>query len=870
MASYQGPIKPGTSESTFRKTGKSVSVYQGPVRPTDNEETFRKTGVSTGGGGRGGGGGSSAGGGSSGGGSSGTTSPNIQILRNGEVQVGSGLQARYYMGNAIVPDLNKTANQVQLELRQQYKRDTGKAIGMGRVSGTITRQQQRQSNEPTLLDGMSILPNQAVLPGQGLFDTSDKIRTSRGTNINYGKVNIQYQGQAEQGQYIKKEIVNGKPVYTYVDASVEGYHKERPATMQEFAYYNEQMANVINPPVIEEKKGFITRVTDFQTESIRGLYGGAIDTIILPLEQATSKVIDVGSMFYGQSTPGGKKVGEFTKGVVVGSLEDIRTQPGKNIVLLGAGYGLGLAFKGIATGVTLVPKVGGYLSSGVKVAGYGAGVGLTTLYGAETYAKVMQTPGAYNKGSITGVALKDLAITGFGFARGEKGFVQLKGLYETRGKEFVDVKQGDYPSAPSSKQLSLFQKNIYPQLGKEAISFHTTPGKFWTDTISPDYGSSEIGGMYGSTYVSRPFAKIQGKGSSYSILPNKGMFAPETTPGIVGLKPEGFRNVGISFSNKKLFEGQKYVKGRGFAFFTKQPKMGFMDIPKNFKSEIESIARPGAGEYSLQSKNFYTEIYDTRVSLDVAKYSKENKINTQEFKVKGSKGKGTKVDLGSYSLPQQKYSVTNIGSSLTSFGKSNKSYVKSSRVSLSSYTPSSYVPSSTGYSGSSRVSPSYSGKSYGGGSSGGLSSGRLSYSGLSSGKVSYSGLSSGGRSYGGYSSTPSRNPPKIIKLPSLPRNKGKSGGLFSVSVRRGGVFKTIGSGLSLSKALSVGRGKVSTSLGATFKITSPKGTVGGLTPKGFYQKTSKKEGITYIELPKYRISTGGEKREIKLAKWNRR
>jgi len=46
---YQGPIAPGTSEKTFRKTGRSVSSggsYQGPVQPGISEEIFRETGVS--------------------------------------------------------------------------------------------------------------------------------------------------------------------------------------------------------------------------------------------------------------------------------------------------------------------------------------------------------------------------------------------------------------------------------------------------------------------------------------------------------------------------------------------------------------------------------------------------------------------------------------------------------------------------------------------------------------------------------------------------------------------------------------------------------------------------------------------------------
>lgn len=48
---YQGPVRPGTDEDTFRETGRSVQRsggggYQGPVRPGRDEEIFRQTGQS--------------------------------------------------------------------------------------------------------------------------------------------------------------------------------------------------------------------------------------------------------------------------------------------------------------------------------------------------------------------------------------------------------------------------------------------------------------------------------------------------------------------------------------------------------------------------------------------------------------------------------------------------------------------------------------------------------------------------------------------------------------------------------------------------------------------------------------------------------
>jgi len=99
-----------------------------------------------------------------------------------------------------------------------------------------------------------------------------------------------------------------------------------------------------------------------------------------------------------------------------------------------------------------------------------------------------------------------------------------------------------------------------------------------------------------------------------------------------------------------------------------------------------------------------------------------------------------------------------------------------------------------------------------------------------------------------------------------------SKGTFGVSIRRYGKFKTIGTGLSLGKAISLGTGRVGGTLGATFKIfpTKQGKVTGGIRiPKGFYTKTSKK-GLLFIEQPKYRLSTTGEIGEIQIAKRRRK
>lgn len=108
-------------------------------------------------------------------------------------------------------------------------------------------------------------------------------------------------------------------------------------------------------------------------------------------------------------------------------------------------------------------------------------------------------------------------------------------------------------------------------------------------------------------------------------------------------------------------------------------------------------------------------------------------------------------------------------------------------------------------------------------------------------------------------------PLKPLPLPKLLRQpkKYRGGGVFSVSVRRFGKFKSIATTRSYGQAFNIGRQRVSTTLGATFKV-SGLGT-GYKSPAGFYTKQTK-EGTLFIEKPKYRLSTTPEIKEIQYFK----
>jgi len=113
--------------------------------------------------------------------------------------------------------------------------------------------------------------------------------------------------------------------------------------------------------------------------------------------------------------------------------------------------------------------------------------------------------------------------------------------------------------------------------------------------------------------------------------------------------------------------------------------------------------------------------------------------------------------------------------------------------------------------------------------------------------------------------TPIKPPKTIISPLRLKKTKAQRQQKgFSVFVRRFGMFKPIGTGLSLKKAFEVGRTRTAKTLGVTFAVQGA-----GLkykTPKGYYSKPSAKFGRLFLEKKKYRLSTGTEQREIKSFK----
>jgi len=500
------------------------------------------------------------------------------------------------------------------------------------------------------------------------------------------------------------------------------------------------------------RKTFTDPLASFIVEETKGTsFGGETG---LTLEKAKSNIRESTEFLISGKYP---KVlargGEIISGAGIGIVEDVRYKPGKQIAILAATVGIGYGASAITVGATSAStalfgaRAGVYTGVGLKTAQIGAGVvlggGFAIKTGTAIKAKVKE--GDYlGAGSILGVASKDIGIGAYGFKSGQKLFSQTRGWWATRGRSELNIQQGDYPQAPTSKQLKMFQENVIKELGTKPGAFHTTSDVFYKGgKITPQAGTSELPGLYGSTQISRPFAKISGSGDKGNILTGvtnwKDWFKVSGRPGVAYLKPESFRySQAVKFPN--IIGEQKFSYR-----FIKPAKAGVADVPL-IKSEIEAIFRTGAGEYGFTSGKYYTTIKGVRVPIDVFGYSGTpgttatpilNLPSTPTYSGLSAKGYYSGVPSSSLSP------AFGITTSLISSSSSSKIFPSSSASLISSYKPLySYGSSYSKPYGSSSNLFGSSSRAFGSSSQSSGSSSSLSYiyGGSSSGSSSFSGL----------------------------------------------------------------------------------------------------------------------------------
>jgi len=747
---------------------------------------------------------------------------------------------------------------------------------------------------------------------------SEREKTQKITVSNPQLSYINYQIQTQP--YIKKELTKvedsniPQATFIYVDPTGLGPAVTRSATPEEVQLYkNEEKALSL-----EKGTASVNKIPLFKTEldNIKITYG-KINTdlkegLTYPISRipeittgkTAEQLIDIGvqSNLLGLDLYKSQGTKDFEKGVITGIYQDIKEQPLKQIVLLGAGAGFGAGFKAISTGLSAIPKVGGIATTTFKLGTTGYGVVEGAKVASATVGVMAMQEDLSKSGSVLGVTLKDTLLLGYGFTKGEKGFDILRGEYRTRGLKELQVPQGEYPQLPTNKQLEAFNKNVYKEISDEAIAFHTTPDVFYKGgTITPKSGTSELPGLYASTQVSTPFAKITGSGSNLLKTLEQfkkaiiDMFSAEKNPGIAALEPKGFREVKFGYSAIPQFKGQK-PSGRFFyggkirdvyAYFETPPKAGFMDIQK-MKTEIEAIARTDAGIYGATGKRFYTEISGVKVPIDAFKYS-ENKIVEQLAKAYKDLGKKVKEqfkpeDFPSYVEPTLRTSIPSLSALpiTTKVDSTVSSSILSSSL-QSSISKSLGSSKSSSSSSSSSISKAYSDISS-------SISKSLSSMASSSSVKSVAYPSSGSSSKGSSVLSPSvvsnitstrfqYNQPKA-QQPKQQRSLGQGYNVYGKALKSTKSFKINSVPLTKQRALDIGSYYVSQTLARTFKIekTSQQAQPDYefvSIPEGYYQskvqtlreyKIRKGKQVetpeSFIQKSIYALSSESEKKQI--------
>lgn len=727
---------------------------------------------------------------------------------------------------------------------------------------------------------------QARIDRPAFVNAGDKgTRTDLAPQGNFGDV------QAEP--YLKREItgytrdpVSGEqvPVYSkviYVDPTVQGQQFEREATAEETKQYNQRNSILkattepTQPSVVREAAGVVKQIY-FQNNvsaseylTTLGANNKNIDVIAEAAAEVLSPFHNQLDVIYNRPNP----INEYLEGNIRGVLLDIRDKPYKNILLFGAGRGVGLLFEStpllIRAGLSKVfpssAEIGGELA---RIGTVGTGVGFG-IYGAKQVLLEQVNPAlsAKERGELLGVGIKDALVFGYGFGKGIKDAQIIQGEIRTFGREGLqletltkkEVIEGTEPFllAPKNKQLSLFRDSPYRLPNEPAGAFHSTPTKFYNGVITPAAGSSELAGLYGAYGISPQFLKIQGSSSGINKFSLAELFKLNR-PAIAYLEPLGFR-----VNRVRSVEPFK-IGDQTFKFeFSKPARKGFADVPLQ-KNEAETVFRIEAGEYSLKNTNFYTTVKDVKVPIDTFQYADTlyTVKNIESFKPSNYEYiDPLRPDRLSYSSGRTSSRTSSISSTQTSL--TLRSLEVSSPLRSSVRTSSSVLYSITRRSSVSRTSS--------------VSSVSPSSSDISSATSSssvISGFSSPSRTSrtpppSSYSSL--RNPPSIpyarspasYKFKSSDIRKATSSG-FRTEVKRAGKYVPLAGVFSKGEALKRGVFVTSRDISASFRIVPVSQRVeatNDYTPNSNVFRSYRIEGSKRIPLYNTYIQKAGTRKE---------
>lgn len=418
-----------------------------------------------------------------------------------------------------------------------------------------------------------------------------------------------------------------------------------------------------------------------------------------------------------------------------------------------------------------------------------------------------------------------------------------------------------------------FETSIYQKPIKEIIGFEKTGGFSGSPAalktsqgVLP--GSSATPGLYIAPSLSKYFLKLGSEKApvKFNLLPNVKSPSANYIITEVGLIPESIvkgAKGNINKLNIYFKPGKNSIAGTGKSAISPEYYAG--------KPESEAITGVGSAleikqpKFNLFDKvtgfKYYTVIEGKKVPIRIIEAQKSNKlnVNTLNFKdiaARRAISSSSKNYLNEYTVIVNPVASTSLKSSSLkvnalssskissnnrlnnySFKASSAESFKPSRVEL--IKPVSYIPSNS-ISRVELVKPSN------------------AYS-LTPSRVELVKPSNTYTPTGSNLITAKSNITKIPE-PETGLFKGKrQNNSFGVDVKSFGKFKTIGSGLSFGKALSIGKLRVGTSAAATFRITKDRIPVKGINlGSNFYTKPSG----DIIEKPSFRIKSRGELQEI--------
>jgi hypothetical protein len=595
---YQGPVQRGTDEQVFRETGRSSpsgsssggggggsSSYREKTKtpalanvPEGNvEEELEKKSPKT----------------IVGRGSSTSVTQvksaeekKIKVSPSGAVTIGEGTKARTYVGGATLPGMGVTAQQYSTGLKREAvsrgeisQRDFGKVGFVGTLypnGGQVQVPDYKQGfSEPSKVS-FSVPEFRDIREFSG--GTIQTPTTPQITRKLYSPGTI-YQVQTGTDKYLGKDIAIVETYYVQPDWS------SRDATLEERNILETDLAS----------KYYLKIATSPTSSKFYRYY----DEQKGKLKEFSSKPfydVQATEEFFAKGGTAGKVVGGLFTGIVPSTKGGVLTT---GLITLGSA-GAGFVVKGITAGATIISPT---LGKGIKLGSIGAGVYLGGTYAVGKGIQFSMAEGAFEKSQVIGSGVRELGAGFVGYRVGSKAFDMASGYWRTRGRIFIELPQGEYPQASTSKQLQLFEKNIVKEFGNKPGAFHTTGKTFWkSGTITPAKGTSELPGLYGSTQISTPFARIPGSSGTKTFPTIADLTSTPGSPGVAYLKPEGFRVV----PSKPGIWGAP-------------AKEGYADLPL-IKTEIEAIFRPDAGSYAFESGGYFTRIGGVRVPIDVFGY----------------------------------------------------------------------------------------------------------------------------------------------------------------------------------------------------------------------------------------------------------